>query len=221
LQPKFHSIILKKTMQDNSFIERLTERHKQGLPGRAYQLKMAAMLKRSMLEAPPTARKAAVLMLLFQKNGEWHIVLTERTGNDRDPHSRQISFPGGSVEPSDVDLTATALRETHEEIGVEPTVIQVIGAMTDVYIPVSNFHVQPFLAWTKGTPQYKRQETEVKQVIETPLSVLKNETNWKVKDIRISETQELKNVPYFDVDGKHVWGATAMMLAEFLEILRD
>jgi 8-oxo-dGTP pyrophosphatase MutT (NUDIX family) len=208
-------------MQDDSFIERLTERHKQGLPGRNYQLKMAAMLKRSILDAPPTARKAAVLMLLLQKNGEWHIVLTERTGNERDPHSRQISFPGGSVELSDVDLTATALRETHEEIGVEPTVIQVIGAMTDVYIPVSNFHVQPILAWTKGTPQYKRQETEVKQVIETPLSVLKNAANWKVKDIRISETQELKNVPYFDVDDKHVWGATAMMLAEFLEILRD
>jgi 8-oxo-dGTP pyrophosphatase MutT (NUDIX family) len=207
-------------MQD-TFIERLTERHKQGLPGRNYQLKMAAILKRSIFDAPPTARKAAVLMLLFQKNGEWHIVLTERTGNNRDPHSRQISFPGGSVESSDVDLAATALRETHEEIGVEPSLIQVIGAMTDVYIPVSNFHVQPFLAWTNRTPQYKRQEMEVKQVIETPLAVLKNEANWKVKDIRISETYDLKNVPYFDVSGKHVWGATAMMLAELLEILKD
>jgi 8-oxo-dGTP pyrophosphatase MutT (NUDIX family) len=207
-------------MQD-TFIERLTERHKQGLPGRDYQLKMAAILKRSIFDAPPTARKAAVLMLLFQKNGEWHIVLTERTGNDRDPHSRQISFPGGSAESVDVDLTATALRETHEEIGVEPSLIQVIGAMTDVYIPVSNFHVQPILAWTDRTPQYKRQETEVKLVIETPLSVLKNEDNWKVKDIHISETYDLKNVPYFDVSGKHVWGATAMMLAELLEILKD
>jgi 8-oxo-dGTP pyrophosphatase MutT (NUDIX family) len=207
-------------MQD-TFIERLTERHKQGLPGRDYQLKMAALLKRSIFDAPPTARKAAVMLLLFEKNNEWHIVLTERTGNEKDPHSRQISFPGGSVEASDADLTATALRETWEEIGVEPSVIQVIGAMTDVYIPVSNFHVQPFLAWTKGTPQYKRQETEVKQVIEAPLSVLKNEANWKVKDIRVSDTYDLKNVPYFDVFGKHVWGATAMMLSELLEILRE
>ena len=79
-----------------------------------------------------------------------------------------------------MDLTATALRETHEEIGVDPSVIQVIGRMTDVYIPVSNFHVQPFLAWTNEAPQYRRQETEVKQVMETPLSVLQNEANWKV-----------------------------------------
>jgi 8-oxo-dGTP pyrophosphatase MutT (NUDIX family) len=207
-------------MQD-TFIERLAERHKRGLPGRDYQLKMAAILKRAIFDAPPTARKAAVLMLLVQKNDEWHVVLTERTGNDNDPHSRQISFPGGSVEASDADLEATALRETYEEIGVEPSVIHLIGAMTDVYIPVSNFHVQPFLAWTKETPQYKRQKTEVEAVIETPLSVLKNEANWKVKDIRISAEYDLKNVPYFDVSGKHVWGATAMMLAELLEILRD
>jgi 8-oxo-dGTP pyrophosphatase MutT (NUDIX family) len=207
-------------MQD-TFIERLTERHQKGLPGRDYQLKMAALLKRSIFDAPPTARKAAVLMLIFPKNGEWHLVLTERTGNENDPHSRQISFPGGSAESADVDLAATALRETHEEIGVEPSVIQLIGAMTDVYIPVSNFHVQPFLAWTNAPPQYQRQETEVKTVIETPLSVLKNEANWKVKDIRVSAQYDLKNVPYFDVFGNAVWGATAMMISELLEMLRD
>jgi 8-oxo-dGTP pyrophosphatase MutT (NUDIX family) len=207
-------------MQD-TFIERLTERHQKGLPGRDYQLKMAALLKRSIFDAPPTARKAAVLMLIFPKNGEWHLVLTERTGNENDPHSRQISFPGGSAESADVDLAATALRETHEEIGVEPSVIELIGAMTDVYIPVSNFHVQPFLAWTNAPPQYQPQETEVKTVIETPLSVLKNEANWKVKDIRVSAQYDLKNVPYFDVFGNAVWGATAMMISELLEMLRD
>jgi 8-oxo-dGTP pyrophosphatase MutT (NUDIX family) len=206
---------------EDTFIERLKERHKQGLPGRDYQLKMAAILKRSIFDAPPTARKAAVMMLLFPKNGEWQLILTERTGNDKDPHSHQISFPGGSAELSDADLAATALRETHEEIGLHPSTIQIIGTMTDVYIPVSNFHVQPFLAFTKGTPQYKRQETEVKQVIETPISVLKNEANWKVKDISVAGKYDLKNVPYFDVYGKAVWGATAMMIAELLEILKE
>jgi 8-oxo-dGTP pyrophosphatase MutT (NUDIX family) len=178
-------------------------------------------LNRAIFEAPPTARKAAVMMLIFPKNGEWHIVLTKRTGNANDPHSHQMSFPGGSVEPSDADLSQTALRETQEEIGVAPSTIRLIGAMTDVYIPVSNFHVQPFLAWTDGVPQYKRQETEVKEIIEAPFSVLRNEANWKVKDMRISEQYDLKNVPYFDIFGNAVWGATAMMLAEFLEILRD
>ena len=182
---------------------------------------MAAILKRTIFDAPPTARKAAVLLLLFPKNGEWQLVLTERTGNVNDPHSRQISFPGGSVEAADVDLTATALRETHEEIGVDPSVIQVIGRMTDVYIPVSNFHVQPFLAWTNRPPQYRRQETEVKQVMEAPLSVLQNEANWKTKDIKINETYDLKNVPYFEVFGKAVWGATAMMISELLEIIKE
>jgi 8-oxo-dGTP pyrophosphatase MutT (NUDIX family) len=207
-------------MQD-TFIERLTERYEKGLPGRDYQLRMAAILKRHIFDAPPTARKAAVLMLMFPQNGEWHIVLTERTGNSNDPHSKQISFPGGSVEASDVDLAATALRETYEEIGVEPSRIEMIGAMTDVYIPVSNFHVQPYLAWTNTPPQYKRQETEVKTVIDVPFSVLKDANNWKVKDIYISETYNLKNVPYFDVYGKSVWGATAMMLAELLELVRS
>ncbi|MDZ7877592.1 MAG: CoA pyrophosphatase [Saprospiraceae bacterium] len=207
-------------MQD-AFIERLIARHKQGLPGRDYQVRMSAMLKRHIFDAPPTARKAAVLMLLFPQNGEWHIVLTERTGNPKDPHSKQISFPGGSVETVDVDLEATALRETQEEIGVESSTIDVIGAMTDVYIPVSNFHVQPFLAWTSTPPQYKRQETEVKRVIETPIALLENVNNWKVKDIYISETYNLKDVPYFDVFGKSVWGATAMMLSELLELLRN
>ncbi len=207
-------------MQD-FFIERLKIRHQEGLPGRDHQLKMAALRGRSVFDAPSTARKAAVMLLLFPKNGEWQLILTERTGNDNDPHSSQISFPGGSVEASDVDLAATALRETHEEIGVEPSVIEIIGAMTDLYIPVSNFHVQPFLAFTKTPPQYKPQETEVKQVIETPLSVLKNSDNWKVKDIKVSDKYDLKNVPYFDVFGKTVWGATAMMISELLEILKE
>lgn len=206
-------------MQD-TFIKRLSERYEQGLPGRDYQLKMAAVHKRTFFDAPPTARKAAVLLLLFPKNGEWQLILTERTGNPNDPHSRQISFPGGSVESEDVDLAATALRETHEEIGVAPTHIQIIGAMTDMYIPVSNFHVHPYLAWTNVPPQYRRQETEVKQVIETPLSVLRDEANLKVKDIYVNEKYNFTNVPYFDVFGKHVWGATAMMIAELLEMLK-
>ena len=99
----------------DTFIERLIERHAQGLPGRPFQLKKAVLARYKTIEAPPTARQSAVLILLFPKADEWHVVLTERVGNENDPHSNQISFPGGSLEANDISLEACALRETHEE----------------------------------------------------------------------------------------------------------
>jgi 8-oxo-dGTP pyrophosphatase MutT (NUDIX family) len=203
----------------DTFIEQLTERHAQGLPGRTFQMKKA-VLSRQMLDAPPTARQSAVLILLFPKNGEWHIVLTERVGNPNDPHSNQISFPGGSVDADDASLAFCALRETHEEVGILPETIQIIGPMTDIYIPVSNFQVHPFLGWTNAPPQYQRQITEVKHIIETPLSVLQNLDNHKKMNMTVRDYY-LTDVPYFDVFGKAVWGATAMMLAEFLELTNN
>jgi 8-oxo-dGTP pyrophosphatase MutT (NUDIX family) len=203
----------------DTFIERLIERHTQGLPGRDFQMKKA-VLSRQTLDAPPTARQSAVLILLFPKNGEWHIVLTERMGNPNDPHSNQISFPGGSVEADDASLAFCALRETHEEVGILPETIQIIGPMTDIYIPVSNFQVHPFLGWTNAPPQYQRQITEVKHIIETPISVLQDPQNQKKMNMTVRD-YHLTDVPYFDVFGKVVWGATAMMLAEFLELANN
>lgn len=202
----------------DTFIERLIERHAQGLPGRPFQMKKAVMARRQIFEAPPTARQSSVLILLFPKNGEWHVVLTERVGNPNDPHSNQISFPGGSLDADDVSLEFCALRETHEEVGIAPETVHVIGKMTDLYIPVSNFHVHPFLAWTATPPQYERQITEVKHIIEAPLSTLQNPDNHRTTDITVRGFQ-MSDVPYFDVEGKVVWGATAMILSEFLELM--
>ena len=202
----------------DTFIERLIDRHAKGLPGRTFQLKKAVLARRHILEAPPTARQSAVLILLFPKNNEWHVVLTERVGNDNDPHSNQISFPGGSLDDSDVSLEACALRETHEEVGIPPETVNIIGKMTDLYIPVSNFHVHPFIGWTAEQPHYQKQITEVKHIIEAPLSLLKNPDNQKRIDLHV-RGMHLPDVPYFDVCGKVVWGATAMMLSEFLEMV--
>ncbi len=202
----------------NSFIKRLIERHAQGLPGRPFQLKKAVLARRQIFDAPPTARQSAVLILLFPKAGEWHVVLTERVGSANDPHSHQISFPGGSLDASDVSLEACALRETHEEVGIPPHSVNIIGKMTDLYIPVSNFHVHPFLGWTAAPPDYLRQTTEVKDIIEAPLSILTNSDNQKKMDMDI-RGMHLPDVPYFDVHGRVVWGATAMMLSEFLELI--
>lgn len=208
-------------MMTDTFIERLSDRYMQGLPGREHQKKMAVMARYRNMEAPPTARRACVMVLLFPKNGEWHVLLTERTSSENpdNRHSGQISFPGGKVEPDDESLLACALRETYEEVGIPPHSIQIIGEMTDLYIPVSNFQVFPFLGWTATPPQYQPQESEVKDIIETPLSILQDKTNHKFTDIRISGSVLLQDVPYFDVYGKIVWGATAMMLSEMLELL--
>ena len=175
------------------------------------------------MEAPATARQACVLLLLFPKAGEWHVLLTERTSSDNPNmrHSGQISFPGGKLEADDVSLEACALRETHEEVGILQNSIKIIGQMTDLYIPVSNFQVFPFLAWTDSTPQYFPQISEVQDVIEVPLSILQNSKNIKMKDIRINDELILKDVPYFDVYGHTVWGATAMILSEFLSLLKQ
>ena len=209
-------------MFDN-FIEKLSERYTQGLPGREHQAKMAVLSRRSTMDAPSTARRACVMILLFQKDREWHVLLTERTSNNNpnDRHSGQISFPGGQVEADDESLLACALRETFEEVGILQDTIQVIGQLTDLYIPVSNFHVFPFVGWVESPPQYQRQETEVKQILETPLSILQNLDNLKTTDLRINNDILLRDVPYFDVFGKMVWGATAMMLSEFLELLKE
>jgi 8-oxo-dGTP pyrophosphatase MutT (NUDIX family) len=203
-----------------NFINTITENYKKGLPGREYQLKMGVAYRYKNIEAPPTARQACVLMLLFPKNDEWHVLLTERASeNENDRHRGQISFPGGQVDPSDENLLACALRETYEEVGIQPHHVNVIGEMTDLYIPVSNFHVFPFLAWMNTPPQYQRQVTEVKQIMETPLSILQDESNRKTKDLDVYGGMLLKDVPYFDVEGKMVWGATAMILSEFLTMI--
>ena len=205
-----------------NFIEKLVEKHANGLPGREHQLKMAVHSRQFVMDAPPEARLAAVMLLIFPKNNEWHILLTERTVNlAPNRHSGQISFPGGKFETNDANLQACALRETNEEVGIPPEAVNVIGAMTDLYIPVSNFHVFPFLGWLKEAPKYQKQETEVQQIIETPLSILQNPRHRGVKNIYIREDFTLEDVPYFDVFGKSVWGATAMMLSEFLEIVND
>ena len=203
-----------------NFINKITENYKKGLPGREHQLKMGVAHRYKNIEAPPTARQACVMMLLFPKNDEWHVLLTERASeNENDRHRGQISFPGGQLDSSDENLIACALRETYEEVGIQPHHVNIIGALTDLYIPVSNFQVYPFLAWMNTPPQYIRQITEVKQIIETPLSILQDKSNCKTTDLNVYGGMLLKDVPYFEVEGKMVWGATAMIISEFLTMI--
>ena len=206
----------------NSFIKTLSTRYAQGLPGREHQLKMGVPHRYSTIEPPQHARKACVLILLFLKNNAWHVLLTERSSHLNDRHKGQISFPGGQMEAHDMSRVACALREAQEEVGIVPNQVQIIGEMTDLYIPVSNFHVFPILGWMDTPPQYQQQISEVKQIIETPLSILQDVNNQKKVDLNVYDgTLVLKDVPYFDVYGNMVWGATAMMLSELLVLMND
>jgi 8-oxo-dGTP pyrophosphatase MutT (NUDIX family) len=203
-----------------SFIEQLQTRYAQGLPGRPFQEKMASSFARSRsMEAPPNARKAAVLALLVPENNHWAVVLTQRTTlNPNDRHSGQISFPGGQLEKEET-YAACALRETEEEIGVPRHQINMLGALTDLYIPVSNYQVFPFLGWLDAPQPYQKQPTEVVEVLEVPLLHLLDAENLRFKDLQVGE-HHLPNTPYFDYSGNIIWGATAMMLNELLELMR-
>jgi 8-oxo-dGTP pyrophosphatase MutT (NUDIX family) len=200
-------------------IKRLEERMSHPLPGHNAHLTMAHVTRQRYVDAPVGARQAAVLVALFPKNEEWHVVFIERNANDRDHHGGQISFPGGKAEPSDLSMLATALREAEEEVGIGQEQVKVLGKLTELYIPVSNFQVHPFLGYLEASPSYRLQLEEVNEVLEVPLSHFRLPGIRKFTDIRIAPQITLKQVPYFDVQGRVLWGATAMMLNELLEIV--
>lgn len=190
------------------------------LPGPEAQYRMAHAVRGTFPNNSESARIACVLLALYPKAGDWHMVLIQRvSSNPNDRHGGQISFPGGGYEEQDANLEAGALREAHEEVGIIPQDVQVLGRLTELFIPVSNFMVHPFIGHLDYAPNFVPQISEVQKIIEVPLATLRNPTTRQITQIRISEKVTLKNVPYFDVQGHVVWGATAMMLNEFLDLL--
>jgi len=171
---------------------------------------------------PPTKtgrpRIGCVMLLLYCHEEQFHIVLTRRREN-LNAHAGQISFPGGRLEPGET-FVETALRETHEEIGVAPETVQLLGELSSIYIPPSDFEVHPFVGWVAHgrPPSFIPQESEVAEVLQVPLSHLLNPETRKVGCREFQGTPV--EIPYFDVDGHVVWGATAIMLSEFVERLR-
>ena len=165
-------------------------------------------------------RQGAVLVTLYDKEGDTgsdtHLVLTRRR-DDLNDHAGQISFPGGRRENGE-SLKRTALREAEEEIGVWTADLTVLGRLTCLYIPPTDYEVYPFVAWHDGQPFFRRQAREVAEILEVSLSYLldpacQHEEPWVYKGMTVQ-------VPFYLVDSHKVWGATAMMLSEFLERLR-
>lgn len=167
--------------------------------------------------APP--KRAAVMILIFQADDEGlRTVLTLRSAGLRG-HSGQISFPGGRQEPQDTSLEMTAVRETCEEIGVCGAAVNILGQLPGFYIPASHYDVAPIVASHRGSPSFALNPVEVAAVFSVALDDLL-QPRFKREEQRVIRGYDVR-VPYYDVDGRKVWGATAMMLSELEGRLRQ
>lgn len=202
--------------------EWLQERLQMPLPGIEAHKKMMARVRELPEKIPGDARPSAVLSLLFPENGDLNLLLIKRT-EDGKAHSGQISFPGGRKEENDADLRATALRETHEEVGIMSSEVSVSGALTPLYIPVSNFMVYPFVGLMENKPEYLLGKEEVARIFEVPVKELFSEKSKSV--VRVTSPADksfVRNVnAYLLADGSAVWGATAMILSELEAIFKE
>lgn len=203
------------------FINQLAKRMQMPLPGYSVQYEMAREFREHPKDTEiyhDTARLGAVLILLYPFMGQIHTVLIQRQAYDG-VHSAQIAFPGGKKENHDENLIHTALREANEEVGIIPSQVQLLGELTKLYIPPSNFLVSPVLGYSHEAPRFVLQQDEVAEVIQVPLQKFLQDELIKQKEILLPQQLKLK-VKYFDIHDKVIWGATAMMIAEMRAIIK-
>jgi len=205
------------------FVNFLEAQLKNPLPGFEAQKLMSPLNKKAIYDYSTelkSAKEAATMLLFFpDENNIPNFVLTKRL-EYQGVHSGQISLPGGKKEPTDINFEYAAIRETNEEIGIDANKIKVLGKLSELYIPPSNFLVYPFLSVAFETPKFIPQENEVFKIIEVPYFLLNDMELRKEKKVQLSGSNLFVNAPYFDFFGHEVWGATAMMLSETAEILR-
>jgi 8-oxo-dGTP pyrophosphatase MutT (NUDIX family) len=162
-------------------------------------------------------REAGVLVLLHPGDNGPSVVLTVRR-DDLPDHAGQVSFPGGRRADSD-SPSGTALREAEEEVNLSPASVDVLGPLTPLFIPLANLCVHPFVGHAPSVASLRPADAEVGRILRVPLARLSGPAP------RTTETRRLRgadvDVPYYDVAEHAVWGATAMMLAEFLTVVRD
>ncbi len=182
---------------------------------------MAAYRGRLTFNPSPDARRAAVLILLFPSEEQVSTVFIERVEHINDKHSGQISFPGGSLEPGDSSVEDCALRESHEEIGVDPSSVNILGRLSPLYIPVSNYQVTPVIGMTNSTPSFFPEAREVSSILPVSVQTFTQPDVIKRMDMKVQAGITLKNVPYYNVKSRVIWGATAMIMSEFLQLIRD
>jgi 8-oxo-dGTP pyrophosphatase MutT (NUDIX family) len=164
----------------------------------------------------PGRRLAAVLMPLYRHNGDYGVIFTERSHTVYH-HRGQISFPGGGYEPADLSLQHTALRESAEEIGLQPQDVQILGQLDDLLTSNSNYLVRPFVGLIPYPYPFRLDRRETAALIEVPLSVLR-QYNPPGEEVRDYEGRAVRSF-FFEYAGHTIWGATAKILKQFLDLL--
>ncbi|MEK6615378.1 MAG: CoA pyrophosphatase [Bacteroidota bacterium] len=206
------------------FVKKLSDEFNRKLPGFSAQKLMAPLGNRhpnTFLNKNKSPKKSAVLLLLYPAINRKDIktVFILRPENESGSHAGQISFPGGGYDETDIDLSGTALREAEEEIGVQRKTVSLVGALTPLYIPVSNYMVHPFVGMSKEIPEFKIHPLEVQELFECEIIELISEKNKGTILKHLKVINQEKAVPCYNINGKIIWGATAMIISELSEII--
>jgi 8-oxo-dGTP pyrophosphatase MutT (NUDIX family) len=187
-------------------------------PGISSHLKMLPPGRKLSMpdESKSGVKTSGVLVLLFPEGNEIFICLVRRQPFMKF-HAGQIGFPGGKKEKTDIDIASTAVREASEEIGIQPSLIRILGALSPLFVQVSGFMIYPFVAWSNVRPEFVINHHEVEKLLLFPL--LRNLNNQKIITATVETQIGMLEVPAYESDGDIIWGATAMILAEFFDIL--
>lgn len=207
----------------SAYFDRIRRRLRDGgeLPGYPAQEIMGHALRQEYSRAPATARAASVLALCYPVDGALHLLFIQRTSPPGDRHGGQISFPGGRADDDDESAAATALREVWEEVGVDPDPIELVGELTPLYIPISNYLVNPFVGYLAERPRLIPQVTEVARTLELPLAEFFRESVVEYRNKKLYNGMILKDVPHWVIGEESIWGATAMIVGELIALGRS
>lgn len=200
-----------------AFCEFLEKAMQKELPGKEAHLKMLPkeMSPRLLIQPDQTARLSSVLVAIYPENDIPHIIFIKRQEYEG-VHSGQISFPGGKKEAGDKSMWHTALREANEEINLEISLVQKLGKLSDVYIERSNHIVHPYIGKITEIGDLKADAYEVKDIIKVSIPYLLHKA--KIRHFILTRKNVDYAMPYYDLYGEVLWGATAMMVSEFLEV---